>query len=149
MSNLRLYVRLLALSLRAQMQYRASFLMGVLGHFLATCIGFLALWALFDRFGSIRGWSLPQVALFYGMVNVAFSLAEGTGRGFDVFSGMVKSGDFDRVLLRPRSTALQLAGQELQLRRIGRFSQGLAVLIWAASSVGVTWTLPKIALAAA
>ena len=38
---------------------------------------------------------------------------------------MVKSGDFDRLLLRPRSAALQLAGQELTLRRVGRV--GLSV----------------------
>jgi len=149
LNAVRLYVRYLGISLRAQMQYRASFLMGTVSHFLGTGIGFLALWALFDRFGSIKGWRLPEVALFYGITNVAFSLAEGTARGFDVFAGMVRSGDFDRYLLRPRSTALQLAGQELQLRRLGRFSQALIVLLWAAWTLGVVWSLPRIALTVA
>jgi ABC-2 type transport system permease protein len=62
---------------------------------------------------------------------------------------MVKSGDFDRLLLRPRDSALQLAGQELTLKRVGRFIQGFVVLLWAAAALDLTWTADKIALAAA
>jgi ABC-2 type transport system permease protein len=56
---------------------------------------------------------------------------------------MVKSGDFDRLLLRPRHTALQLTGQELTLRRIGRFSQGLLVLLWASHALDLEWTAAR------
>ncbi|MGQ9629985.1 MAG: ABC transporter permease [bacterium] len=143
---IRLYFRYIGISIRGQMQYRASFAMLSVGHFLITGIEFLGIWVLFDRFGNLRGWALPEVALFYGMINVAFSISDATSRGFDIFAGMVKSGDFDRLLLRPRSTALQLAGQELTLRRIGRFSQGLVVLLWAASELDIAWSPAKIAL---
>ena len=149
LDSLRLYLRYVGTSLRAQMQYRASFVLYAFSHFLATGVEFLAIWALFDRFGSLEQWSLAEVALFYGMVSVAFALAEAVARGFDLFPGMVRTGEFDRVLLRPRSTVLQLAGRELQLMRIGRFSQGLIVLLWAASALDVAWTLPKVALAIA
>ena len=149
MHALRLYLRYLGVSVRSQMEYRASFLMNSLGQFLMTGIEFLGLWALFDRFGSVRGWRLPEVALLYGMVNIAFSITDAAARGFDTFGNMIKSGDFDRLLLRPRSTALQLAGQELTLRRIGRFIQGLIILIWAAAEAGINWSPAKIFLALA
>lgn len=149
LDSLRLYLRYVGTSLRAQMQYRASFVLYAFSHFLATGVEFLAIWALFDRFGSLEQWSLAEVALFYGMVSVAFALAEAVARGFDLFPGMVRTGEFDRVLLRPRSTVLQLAGRELQLMRIGRFSQGLIVLLWAASALNVAWTPAKVALAIA
>lgn len=145
LNALHLYLRYIGLSFRSQMQYRASFVMLSFGSFLTTAIQFLGIWALFGRFGSLRGWTLPEVALFYGMVNVAFALAEAIARGFDTFDRMVKSGDFDRLLLRPRSTILQLAGQELQLLRIGRFAQGLIVLLWAALALDIAWTPAKIA----
>lgn len=145
----RLYLRYIGISFRSQMQYRASFVMQSVGHFLITGIEFLGIWALFDRFRSLQGWTLPEVALFYGVVNVAFAIADATSRGFDTFSGMVKRGDFDRLLLRPRSTALQLAGQELTLRRVGRFTQGLVVLLWAASVLDIPWSPAKTALAIA
>lgn len=143
----RLYLRYLAASIRSQMQYRASFIMLALGHFMTTGVEFLALWAVFDRFGSLRGWTLAEIALFYGMISIAFASAECLARGFDTFGDLIKSGEFDRILLRPRSAALQVAGREAQLMRIGRFLQGLIVLLWAASALGVRWTAPRVALA--
>jgi ABC-2 type transport system permease protein len=44
---------------------------------------------------------------------------------------------------------LQLAGQELTLRRVGRFMQGLIILIWAAKETGIHWSPAKIFLALA
>jgi ABC-2 type transport system permease protein len=143
---IQLYGRYVAVSLKSQLQYRASFVMTTLGYVLLTGIEFFGIWALFDRFGSLRGWRLAEVAMLYGTVNVAFALAEGVGRGFDAFAAQVKSGDFDRLLLRPRSTALQVAGLECQLMRIGRLLQGLAVLFWGIAHLGIAWTLPKAVL---
>lgn len=142
----RLYFRYLGVSVRAQMQYRASFALLTFSQFFVTGIEFLAIWALFARFGSLRGWTLPEVALFYGMINVSFALGEAAGRGFDTFAELVKSGDFDRVLLRPRGTAFQIAAQDLQLMRVGRLIQGVLVLGWALSRLHVTWSLSHFAL---
>ncbi len=142
----RLYGHYLGISIRAQMQYRASFLLQSLGQFLVTGVEFLGLWALFDRFGSIRGWSLPEVAFFYGVVNVAFSFADALSTGFDRMGDFIKRGEFDRMLLRPRSTVLQLAGYELALRRVGRLLQGGIVLAWAASTLEVAWSAPSLLL---
>ncbi|MBT5831765.1 MAG: ABC transporter permease, partial [Candidatus Latescibacteria bacterium] len=72
--------------------------------------------------------------------------ADAMSRGFDMFGNMVKGGDFDRLLLRPRSTALQLAGQEFTLRRVGRLAQGFIVFIWANQHLQIVWTPEKIAL---
>ncbi|MBN2562123.1 MAG: ABC-2 family transporter protein [Phycisphaerae bacterium] len=128
------------------MQYRASFLIWGAGAFLGHLTEFLGIWALFDRFDSLRGWRLPEIAFFYGLIHVALALAEGIGRGFDVFPRMVKSGDFDRLLLRPRSTALQVGAAELQLLRIGPLAQGLIVLAWSTTALGVDWTAARVGL---
>ena len=64
------------------------------------------------------------------MIGVSFAVADGLTRGFDVFGEQfVKTGDFDRVLVRPRSTVLQLLGYEFRATRIGRLAQG--VIVWA------------------
>jgi len=146
---LRFYFHYVGASVRSQMQYRASFVMLSWGHFLATGIEFLGVWALLDRFGSVKGWTLPEVALFYGLVNMTFAVAEATARGFDTFGDMVKSGDFDRFLVRPRSTVLQVAAREVQLMRVGRLLQGLLVFLVAASTLNVSWNAAKAALALA
>lgn len=141
--GLRLYLRYLGISARAQMQYRASFLLQTLGHMLITATEMVAIWALFERFGGLEHWTLAEVGMFYGIVQITWSIADALGRGFDTFGGTIRSGEFDRILLRPRSTVLQLAGKELTLRRIGRLAQGLAVLIWASHSLDVHWGLVR------
>ncbi len=144
-----LYGRYLGISVRAQLQYRAAFVMATSGQLLITAIEFLGVWALFDRFGHLQGWTFAEVALFYGVVNCAFALADALVTGFDQFGTLyLKSGDFDRLLLRPRSAVLQLMGHELALRRIGRLAQGLAVLIWASLALELDWTLSRYAILA-
>jgi len=144
----RLYIRFLEISVRSQMQYRASFIMLALGHMAATGIEFAGMLVLFARSGSLLEWSLHEVAFMYGVVNVSFAIADAASRGFDTFGDMVKSGEFDRLLTRPRSTALQVAGQELTLRRVGRLAQGAFVLAWASAGVGTEWSAASAALLA-
>lgn len=140
MNDLRLLGRYLGVSVRSQMTYRASFLMLSAGYLLISLLEFLSIWVLFARFGQLEGWSLPQICVFYGLVNIAFALGESAARGFDLFHLMVKAGDFDRLLLRPRSAALQVAGQELTLRRVGRLLQGAAILAWAVLTLDLYWS---------
>lgn len=144
--RLSLYWQFVVVSLKSQMQYRASFLFSALGQFLATGIEIVGVWALFERFGSLTQWTLPQVALFYGIVHCSFAIADALSSGFDQFSIHVKTGDFDRLLLRPRGTVLQLMGQELALRRIGRLAQGLMVLVWAIWVLDVRWGWLQVSL---
>lgn len=144
MNDVALYFKLIRMSVQSQMQYRASFIMMSFGLGIVVFVEFLAIWILFDRFGHLGGWSLPEVGLFYGVIHASFALAEGVGRGFDIFHRQVLRGDFDRLLLRPRSTVLQVLGSDLQLMRIGRLVQGLAVLVWSAGALGIEWTLFRV-----
>ena len=132
---LRMALRYAAASLRSRMQYRSSFLMESLGHVMAAVTELLGIVVLFSRFGSIRGWTVSEVALFYGVVHVVFAMAEGVGRGFESIESHVKNGTFDRVLLRPRSTLLQVLGDALAPETIGRLLLAGAVLAWALAAL--------------
>ena len=50
------------------MQYRWSFVMMSIGSIAIAAGELLAVFVLFARFGSLRGWTLAQVAFFYGGV---------------------------------------------------------------------------------
>lgn len=146
MSPFRLYFRFAALSLRAQAQYRVSFALTSVAQFIGVGVEFLAVWVLLDRFGAIRGWALPELAILFAIVNIAFAVAEGVGRGFDLFPTIVKNGDFDRLLLRPRSTAFQVSCRDFQFLRVGRFCLGVVLLVWGAAHGGVAFGAAKLAL---
>lgn len=147
MNALYVYGQYLLLSMRAQLQYRGAFLVGSIGQFLSAAVEFVGIWALFERFGHLQGWQFAEVAFFYAVVNGTFAIAEAFATGFDLFGTLyIKTGDFDRVLLRPRSPLLQLAGHELALRRVGRLVQGLIVFTWASLSLELDWTYAQMAL---
>src|SRR4051794_29931175 len=109
MGSLRLLANLVAASLRGQARYPLSAVTLTFGQFAATGIEMLAVWALFHRFGPVQGWQMADVAVFYGLAHVMFAVADALGRGFDVLgSELLCTGQFDRLLLRPRSLTLQL-----------------------------------------
>lgn len=140
---MRLYFKYLRLWVKAQLQYRLSFWLLVLGQFFLPFSVFAGVYLLFERFGSLRGWGFFEVALCFSIINAAFSISECCARGFDSFSTLVSGGDFDRLLVRPRNTVVQVMGSQFEFTRIGRLLQGLAVLIWAAWNLSIHWDLFK------
>jgi ABC-2 type transport system permease protein len=144
---LKLYGRYVRQSVKGQLQYPAAFLIFSVSQLLATGGEIVAIWALFHRFSQVVGWRLPEVAVFYGVVNISFAIADAITRGFDVFGPeFVRTGAFDRLLLRPRSTALQLLGHELRLSRVGRLIQGLIVFALGAAATHLAWSAAKMLL---
>ncbi len=142
-----LYFRLIGSRIRSQMQYKASFITEMVGFTLTTGIEFAVLLILFDRFPSLAGWNIAEVALLFGMTQIAFSLAEMAGRGFDApFETMMQRGMFDAVLSRPLNSFFQILTAEFQLRRLGRTIQGVAILIYAFSRLSIDWSWSKFAL---
>lgn len=119
--------------MRSQMQHRASFLMLFFSNFIGAFVQIVMIWILFERFKELNGWHLYEVAIISGVVHMGFAVAECTAKAFDNFHRLVKSGDFDRILLRPCSTLLQVSASDFQAMRFGRFLQGFIILLWGAS----------------
>lgn len=141
-----LYARYIAASVRGQLQYRTSVLMLSSGQLMTTALEFFSVWALFERFGTIGGWTFGEIALLYGLGQTAFGIAEMAGRGFKDFSELVRTGDFDRLLLRPLGTAFQVGARKFEVSRMGRFVQGLAALAYGITTVDVHWSVAKAGL---
>jgi len=145
-SILDIYRRLIGVQIRSQLQYRTSFLFDSIATGLATGVSFLTLALLLQRFGSIAGWTLSEVAFLYGMVEVAFGFMDMLYSGFDPdnFGKQIRLGRFDQLLLRPVDITVQVLGSEFLIRRLGRIAQGMAVLVFAIATLNIQWTLPKI-----
>ena len=125
------------------MQYRTSFWLLSLGQFFIPFTVFAGLYFLFEQFGQIKGWKFFEVALCFGIIHMAFALSECFARGFDSFSSLVRNGEFDRLLVRPRSTFLQVLGSKFEFTRFGRLLQSAVVLIWALTHLNIEWNIVK------
>ena len=141
---MKLYFRYISMLLKSETQYKASFAMSVITQFIQPFALFAGIYFLFKRFGNIKGWTLYEVFFCYSVVAICFSIAKCFARGFDKFPGMVKSASFDRVLVRPRGTVLQVLGSGFDIKRIGFFIQGLLVLVIAIINAQISWNFVKI-----
>lgn len=138
---MRLYFLYMKIWFKSQMQYRTSFWLLSFGQFFIPFFVFAGLYFMFQRFGQIRGWSFEEVALSYSIINMAFAISCCFARGFDMFDNLVGSGNFDRLLVRPRSTVLQVLGSRFEFNRVGRLVQSLFVFLWALWMLPIEWTI--------
>ncbi len=143
-SPLKLYLHYISINIRSAMEYKTSFFLTALGQFLVSFNVFLGIFFMFQRFTNVQGFTYSEVLLCFSIILLEFSLAEMIARGFDMFSSMVRKGEFDRVLLRPRSSILQVLGSKFELTRIGRMIQALGMFVYGIANSHIAWTFPKI-----
>jgi ABC-2 type transport system permease protein len=139
-----LYLKYARMIFRGLLQYRSSFLMSAAAQMLVPLSGITGVIILFQRFHRLGSWSMPDVLLCFAVTHAAFSVSECFARGFDIFSQVVRSGDFDRILVRPRSLILQVLGARIDFSRLGRLMFSLALLVSAARFAVKVWSPLKI-----
>ena len=141
--ELAVFGRLIAARMRGDLQYRVSFALQVVGNFGLYMLSFAGIFFLFGHFETMAGWRVGEIAFLYGLSGLAFGIAHLLAAGFSTFSQMVVRGEFDRVLVRPVGTMLQVLASDIQLRRIGDVLQGAVALAIAFRLVDLDWTLGR------
>jgi ABC-2 type transport system permease protein len=140
-----LYLRLIGMQIRAQLQYKMDLTLTIVTYFLVTLAEFTQILLVFGAFATLGGWRAGEVALLYATTSIAFGLAELFGAGIDLFPDIIRKGEFDRVLLRPAGALLQVATSDFKLRRFGRITQGFVTLGIALALLGdFRWTPAKL-----
>ncbi|MCH5287017.1 MAG: ABC-2 family transporter protein [Christensenellaceae bacterium] len=124
-------------------QYRSSLVMQIIAQLIMTAGDLLAVLVLMDRFLHIGRWQPAEVLFFFGVMQLTFAMTECFNRGLGSFEGMIGSGAFDSVLLRPRGLLLQVICSQLDPRRFGSFLVGGAAVALASRTLGLRWTAAK------
>lgn len=124
----KIYLRLLAASVRGQMQYRFDFIISTLLNALLTIMDFGTVAVILLRFKEVGGWTLPQVALLAGIPSAAWGLYRTFASELHEIEPHLVSGSFDSFLTRPYPPLLLLVAQRFDLGRIGGILQGVLVL---------------------
>ena len=127
-------------------QYRASLIMQIIAQLIMTAGDLLAVLVLMDRFLHVGRWQPAEVLFFFGAMQLTFAMTECFGRGISSFQSYVISGQFDTVLLRPKGLLLQVVCSQLDPRRFGSFSVGVASVLLASHTLRLHWTLGKAVL---
>ena len=149
MNTLRLYCRSMAILIKSQLQYPLSFLMQTLAQLVMEGGEMLAVILLIDRFDRLNQWGPGDLYFFFGLMSVSFYLTETFGRGVTGnFPSMVRTGQLDTVLLRPRGILTQVLCSAVDPRRITCIAVGTVSLVIGSNLSQIAWTLPKALLLA-
>jgi ABC-2 type transport system permease protein len=132
--------------IRADWQYRTSFLLFLLSQTLIATLDLLVIAAIFGQVDELAGWSGSEVALLFGLAGVGFGLADLLISQVELASRHIKAGTFDLFLLRPAPALLQLSATEFALRRLGRSLQPLVVLVGALVVAPIDWSAEVVVL---
>ncbi len=144
--HLMMYLRLLGIQLRSQMQFRFSFWMDLFSTGIVNAAYFLTIVLVLERFGNISGWTLGEIAFLFGMIEMSFGAMDMIFSGFDpdVFTVLVREGRFDQLMLRPVGLAWQVLGSRFLIRRLGRILEGLVIWLVGLSLLSMHWTVAKV-----
>ena len=145
-SLLRSYARLVVAKIRADWQYRASFLTFLVAQSVVSLLDLAVILMIFDLVPSVGGWSVGEVAVLYGLTALSFGLGDLFVSQVETVAVHVREGTFDRFLLRPLPALVQLSASEFALRRLGRALPGAATLAVALTAADISWTADRMLL---
>lgn len=125
-----MYWTLLVASVRARMQYKVDFLLTSIATGMVMVADYLLLAAILLKFKDIRGWTIEEVGLLYGMSTMSLGLYRMFAVEIHDFDKYVVQGEFDSLLIRPVSPLVLLLTRNLDLGRIGSIAQGGMIMAW-------------------
>ena len=139
-----LYIESLKMHIKATLEYKKSFIIGFVSQFFVFFTYYFIIIALFSKFENIKGFTLYEVLLTFGVIQFGYSFNEVFARGFDLFDDLIVNGEFDRLLVRPRSIILQVFCSKIDLVKSSRLLQSIMFLVIAVLNVNIDWDIYKV-----
>lgn len=119
-----------SMHLKTQLQYKASFILTFIAQSLSIFTEFFVIYSLFDKFKLLDEYNTYQLLLSFGIVWFGMSFSEAFGRGFDHFGRLIKYGNFDLLLTRPRSLGIQIIGSEIAFEKTARVLTSVGMILF-------------------
>lgn len=141
---MKFYFKSLLLHLKSLLEYKSSFIASFLSQILVFFSYYFVIIALFSKFDNIKGYTLYEVLLCFGVIQFGYAFCESFARGMDKFDNIIINGEFDRILLRPKNIIVQVLCYESDYTKVSRLIQSTIVLIIAIIKIKINWTPLKI-----
>jgi ABC-2 type transport system permease protein len=132
--------------IRADWQYRTSFVTYTITQGLITFLDFVQIAVIFGQVDDLAGWSVAEVAFLYGTSSIAFYLGDVFIWQVERGPQRVRGGTFDALLIRPLGALFQLCADDFAFRRTGKLMQAVVVLVLAVRAVDVDWTPGRVGM---
>ena len=146
MGKIALYWQFTKMQLKANMEYRLNFFMGLFLQIFWFSIGLVGIWSLFTRFTNMSGWSYYEVMFSYGLNSITYGIC-----AVFVFDPMrrigrlIQTGEFDNILTRPIDPFFHMLARTVGFPFLYQSVMGMIVLGVCISHLAIDWTAMKVA----
>ena len=145
MKTCRLYLRSMKMLMKCQFEYPVSFFLQSLAQLIMEGGEMMAVILIIDRFDRVNQWEAGDLFFFFGIMSVTFYLTECFGRGITGnFPSLIRSGQMDTLLLRPRGVLTQVLCSAVDPRRITCIAVGTVSLVIGCRLAQVQWNALKV-----
>lgn len=141
---MKLYRKFMALHFKNDLEYKASFIINFITQSLLFFATYFVILSLFNKFGILKDYTIYQILLVYACIQFGFSINKVFNRGFDNFEVLIRNGELDRFLTRPRNLYLQVLGSDIDYSRSTRTIQSIIILIIAIVNLDIVWSFDKV-----
>ncbi|MEJ6952277.1 ABC transporter permease [Natronospora cellulosivora (SeqCode)] len=130
MHYLTLYIEFIKIRIQSIAEYRGSFISGCIAQFVSYGAQISLIWIMINQFETIGGWGPFEVMLLYSLNLISYSLA-----AFFMFNpcqqlySMIRSGDFDEILIRPLNELLYLITRNFNTAYVSHISLSIITIV--------------------
>ena len=140
-----LYGEFLRQRFKILLEYRVNFIIGAASTLFMQGASVLAIWVVMRQVPDLNGWTLAEIWLIYGLLTLSKSINHMFADNlWTLGESYVRTGLFDRFLVRPIDPLFHLLADRFCHDGIGDLVIGLILVLTAAPAVGITWTAGKI-----
>ncbi|MBQ9700671.1 MAG: ABC-2 family transporter protein [Lachnospiraceae bacterium] len=126
--------------MKSWFQYKVDAVLRSLAVFLREATGIMVIYFTLLKFDTLNGWNIYEMLFLFSLLFVTYGILIIFFTGLRDFGYTVRSGNFDRFILRPRGLLFQLIFCNADwFAAIGHGGLGIVLFIVSAGNVGVQW----------
>lgn len=127
-------------TMKAWFQYRVDAVLRSGAVFLRESAAIIVIYFTLQKFDSLGGWNMAEMFFLYSLLFLTYGIMILFFTGLRDFDETVRSGNFDRFLLRPRGLLFQLIFVNADwFAAIGHGGLGVVLFVLSAGRVGISW----------
>lgn len=131
--------------MKSWFQYRVDAVLRSLAVFLRESAGIVVIYFTLLKFDNLNGWNIYEMFFLYSILFATYGILIIFFTGLRDFSKIVRTGNFDRYILRPRGLLFQIIFADADwFAAIGHGGLGIVLFIVSAGKVGVVWSFGTI-----
>lgn len=126
--------------MKSWFQYKVDAVLRSVAVFLRESTGIIVIYFTLQKFNQLNGWNINEMLFLFSFLFLTYGIMILFFTGLRDFSYLVRSGNFDRFLLRPRGILYQLIFCDADwFAAMGHGGLGIVLFIFSANKVHISW----------